>query len=82
MPATDALAAAVATAHPNSTYLDAMCKAVSVDKVQVSKYFAWSFMDNFEWRQGFTNRFGECGVFCVTLCVRHTMCYCYWHVQL
>lgn len=42
-----------------STYLDHMCKAITVDNVKVSKYFAWSLMDNFEWRDGFSKRFGE-----------------------
>ncbi|WIA44472.1 hypothetical protein OEZ86_007218 [Tetradesmus obliquus] len=38
-------------------YLDYLCKAIS-EGVKVSTYFAWSFMDNFEWREGYSQRFG------------------------
>ncbi len=39
-------------------YLTNVEKAVNVDKVNVQGYFAWSLIDNFEWRSGFSKRFG------------------------
>ncbi|GBF90818.1 beta-glucosidase-like [Raphidocelis subcapitata] len=38
-------------------YLDSLCTAVA-EGANVTRYFAWSFMDNFEWRMGYTERFG------------------------
>eukprot|EP00879_Flechtneria_rotunda_P008056 GHRR01008439.1.p1 GENE.GHRR01008439.1~~GHRR01008439.1.p1 ORF type:complete len:521 (+),score=119.18 GHRR01008439.1:997-2559(+) len=38
-------------------YLDNLCKAIK-EGVKVSTYFAWSYMDNFEWKEGYTQRFG------------------------
>lgn len=38
-------------------HLDAVSKAIDLG-VPVAGYFAWSLMDNFEWAQGYSKRFG------------------------
>lgn len=38
-------------------YLEASLEAIN-DGVRLSGYFAWSFMDNFEWASGYRKRFG------------------------
>ncbi|GBF87897.1 glycoside hydrolase family 1 [Raphidocelis subcapitata] len=40
-----------------SDYLDALCRSKR-DGARITKYLAWSFMDNFEWLQGYSERFG------------------------
>ena len=47
---------------PNrSDYLDAYLRELSraiADGTDVRGYFYWSFLDNFEWKLGYTQRFG------------------------
>eukprot|EP00884_Botryococcus_braunii_P004002 jgi/Botrbrau1/13602/Bobra.0069s0002.2 len=38
--------------------LQAAKKAIQVDNVRLTKYFVWSLLDNWEWVDGFTVRFG------------------------
>jgi beta-glucosidase len=47
--------------QPRIDYLDAHLRAVATAVqrgVDVRGYYAWSFMDNFEWAEGYTPRFG------------------------
>jgi len=39
-------------------YIGNMSLAVHEDNVNVGGYYAWSVMDNFEWADGYTTRFG------------------------
>ncbi|KAI4383513.1 hypothetical protein MLD38_009344 [Melastoma candidum] len=41
-----------------SVHLNMLSKIIKEDKVDVRGYFPWSFMDDFEWSSGYTERFG------------------------
>ncbi|XP_022915650.2 myrosinase 1-like [Onthophagus taurus] len=41
-----------------NTYLEELLKAIHEDGCNISGYTAWSFLDNFEWMRGFTEKFG------------------------
>nr|CAB3263405.1 lactase-phlorizin hydrolase-like [Phallusia mammillata] len=40
------------------SYINEALKAVVQDGVDLRGYFAWSLLDNFEWKAGYTERFG------------------------
>lgn len=61
-------------------YLTQLKKAVD-DGANVVGYFAWSLLDNFEWRLGYTSRFGIVYVDYSNL-KRYPKMSAYWFKQL
>lgn len=41
-----------------TSYVNEALKAIHLDGVRVKGYFLWSFLDNFEWMEGYRVRFG------------------------
>ncbi|XVE90695.1 hypothetical protein DITRI_Ditri20bG0097600 [Diplodiscus trichospermus] len=58
-------------------YLAAIAQAIK-DGADVRGYFAWSLMDNFEWGQGYTKRFGLVYVDYKNGLTRHPKSSAYW----
>ncbi|XP_023884565.1 beta-glucosidase 42 isoform X1 [Quercus suber] len=61
-------------------YLAAVAQAIK-DGVDVRGYFAWSLLDNFEWNQGYTKRFGLVYVDYKNGLSRHPKSSTYWFLQ-
>ncbi|KAI8467355.1 MAG: glycoside hydrolase superfamily [Monoraphidium minutum] len=40
------------------SYLDSVCRAVKASRVRLIGWYAWSFLDAWEWREGYTTKFG------------------------
>ncbi|KAB1203397.1 Beta-glucosidase 42 [Morella rubra] len=62
------------------TYLAAVAQAIK-DGVDVRGYFAWSLLDNFEWAQGYTKRFGLIYVDYKNELSRHPKSSAYWFLR-
>ncbi|KAI4323457.1 hypothetical protein L6164_023060 [Bauhinia variegata] len=58
-------------------YIDAVGQAIK-DGADVRGYFAWSLLDNFEWAQGYTKRFGLVYVDYKNGLTRHPKSSAYW----
>ncbi|KAK9042668.1 hypothetical protein V6N11_017734 [Hibiscus sabdariffa] len=58
-------------------YLAAVSQAIK-DGADVRGYFAWSLLDNFEWGQGYTKRFGLVYVDYKNGLTRHPKSSAYW----
>lgn len=61
-------------------YLASVAQAIK-DGVQVKGYFAWSLLDNFEWAQGYTKRFGLVYVDYKNGLSRHPKSSAYWFMR-
>ena len=66
-------------------YIHELEKAVFLDNVNIKGYFAWSLMDNFEWADGFSVRFGLVYIDYKNNQTRYKKDSCIWyenHIQL
>ncbi|PON45553.1 Glycoside hydrolase [Trema orientale] len=61
-------------------YLAAVAQAIK-DGADVKGYFAWSLLDNFEWAQGYTKRFGLIYVDYKNGFARHPKSSAYWFLR-
>ncbi|KAF2292038.1 hypothetical protein GH714_000282 [Hevea brasiliensis] len=61
-------------------YLAAVAQAIK-DGADVRGYFAWSLLDNFEWAQGYTKRFGLIYVDYKNGLARHPKSSAYWFMR-
>ncbi|KAL5582972.1 hypothetical protein UlMin_015414 [Ulmus minor] len=61
-------------------YLASVAQAIK-DGVDVRGYFAWSLVDNFEWAQGYTKRFGLVYVDYKNGLTRHPKSSAYWFLR-
>ncbi|KAI4342865.1 hypothetical protein MLD38_027432 [Melastoma candidum] len=62
------------------SYLAEVARAIE-DGVDVRGYFAWSLLDNFEWAQGYTKRFGLVYVDYKNGLSRHPKSSAYWFLR-
>ena len=44
----------VARSYYYTSYINNMLKAIKLDAVNITSYTAWSLLDNFEWKRGYT----------------------------
>ena len=64
-----------------SEYLKNIEKAIDVEKINVTGYFTWTLIDNFEWREGFSKRFGIVRVEFNDIPVRIPKASYYWYAE-